>query len=315
MTPCLQQAIKLLQMSKLEFLEEVATELVENPALEEGQSAETGPGALLRGGGSPRADLHPVKHHDAREGPLRRDRLRVVFRGLEGGYTPRASIEQRRAALTKTSDARPEADRYLLWQLDMSKVSAVTAEIGRAIIGNLDEDGFLQATIDEFADGGLPRGGSQGHGGGPPVRIRRRRGPHVQECLLRQIDHLDLEGTPASTIVHDHLEKLQAEEVPGDRRGARLHDGRARPSTRDRQAPRPAARGRSTTPRAAATSSPTSTSSRSTRGTRWSSTRRGFRACRSALSTAAWPAEQPTARRETRRRRTRPRRRSVPPSG
>ena len=43
MTPSLQQAIKLLQMSKLELLDEVATELVENPALEEGQSAETGP--------------------------------------------------------------------------------------------------------------------------------------------------------------------------------------------------------------------------------------------------------------------------------
>ncbi|MCZ6832257.1 MAG: RNA polymerase sigma-54 factor, partial [Acidobacteria bacterium] len=35
MTPALQQAIKLLQMSTLELREEIATELQENPALEE----------------------------------------------------------------------------------------------------------------------------------------------------------------------------------------------------------------------------------------------------------------------------------------
>ena len=37
MTPSLQQAIKLLQMSKLELVEEVQQELLENPVLEEGQ--------------------------------------------------------------------------------------------------------------------------------------------------------------------------------------------------------------------------------------------------------------------------------------
>ncbi len=38
MTPSLQQAIKLLQMSKLELVEEVQQELLENPTLEESQS-------------------------------------------------------------------------------------------------------------------------------------------------------------------------------------------------------------------------------------------------------------------------------------
>ena len=48
MTPSLQQAIKLLQMSKLDLVEEVQQELLENPVLEEGQlvdspSAESAP--------------------------------------------------------------------------------------------------------------------------------------------------------------------------------------------------------------------------------------------------------------------------------
>ena len=47
MTPSLQQAIKLLQMSKLELVEEVQEELLENPVLEEGQ-VETAPSTALQ---------------------------------------------------------------------------------------------------------------------------------------------------------------------------------------------------------------------------------------------------------------------------
>src|SRR5437667_12572319 len=41
MTPSLQQAIKLLQMSKLELVEEIAQELEANPVLEDGSTTET----------------------------------------------------------------------------------------------------------------------------------------------------------------------------------------------------------------------------------------------------------------------------------
>jgi len=40
MTPQLQQAIKLLQLSRLELLETISQELQSNPLLEEGQEAE-----------------------------------------------------------------------------------------------------------------------------------------------------------------------------------------------------------------------------------------------------------------------------------
>ena len=43
MTPSLQQAIKLLQMSKLELAEEIQQELLENPVLEESQLEASGP--------------------------------------------------------------------------------------------------------------------------------------------------------------------------------------------------------------------------------------------------------------------------------
>src|SRR5436190_20264396 len=46
MTPSLQQAIKLLQMSKLELVEEIQQELTENPVLEE--AAEEAPAPEVR---------------------------------------------------------------------------------------------------------------------------------------------------------------------------------------------------------------------------------------------------------------------------
>ena len=40
MTPSLQQAIKLLQLSRLELVQEINQELVQNPVLEEGQETD-----------------------------------------------------------------------------------------------------------------------------------------------------------------------------------------------------------------------------------------------------------------------------------
>src|SRR5262245_58409681 len=52
MTPQLQQAIKLLQLSRIELEEMVTKELQENPALEEGQSEETDGGEQPRNEGA-----------------------------------------------------------------------------------------------------------------------------------------------------------------------------------------------------------------------------------------------------------------------
>ena len=53
MTPQLQQAIKLLQLSRLELLETVQQELVENPFLEESGGEEAGPETVAKDGREP----------------------------------------------------------------------------------------------------------------------------------------------------------------------------------------------------------------------------------------------------------------------
>ena len=56
MTPQLQQAIKLLQLSRLELLETVQQELVENPFLEESGGEEAGPETVAEDGREPVAE-------------------------------------------------------------------------------------------------------------------------------------------------------------------------------------------------------------------------------------------------------------------
>src|ERR671919_405632 len=68
MTPQLQQAIKLLQLSRVELEEMVLKELQENPALEEGPSEETESGEQ-----QPRAELQASTPADAAELVINRE--------------------------------------------------------------------------------------------------------------------------------------------------------------------------------------------------------------------------------------------------
>jgi RNA polymerase sigma-54 factor len=215
MTPSLQQAIKLLQMSKIELLEEVAAELVENPALEEGQSAETA-GPETTPEEAPPAEKPSTAEVDVApdKAPYEEIDYESFFQDLEGGYVPRAPVEQREELPSYENVlTRPQTlSDYLHWQLEMMKVSPLTAEIGRAIIGNLDEDGFLQASIAELQQmGDYPEEEVL-----KALEVVRQLDPvgvaasTLQECLLRQLDHLDLEDTPSWQLVHDHWEKLEA---------------------------------------------------------------------------------------------------------
>ena len=89
-------------------------------------------------------------------------------------------------------------------------------EIGSAVIGNLDEDGYLMASVDEIAAMGnwpVPEveGALRLVQGFDPIGVAAR---DLQECLWLQIRHLGLEGTPTEKIVTEHLRLLQNRQIP-----------------------------------------------------------------------------------------------------
>jgi RNA polymerase sigma-54 factor len=201
MTPSLQQAIKLLQMSKLELVEEVQQEMLENPVLEEAQT-EASP-----------AETVEAESEEASKDPLDEIDFDSYFQDVEG-YRPRSAIETATDLPTfeNTLAERTSLADHLVWQLDLSMVKARDKEIGRAIIGNLNDDGYLRATLDEIRQMG---------DWSPeeveavlrqiqvfdPVGVAAR---DLIECLSVQLRHLGQEGTPAETIVRHHMDKLQA---------------------------------------------------------------------------------------------------------
>ncbi len=152
MTPSLQQAIKLLQMTRMELQTVVAQELVENPVLEEGD--ETFDTESTNEEEEETAEAKPEEKAtdelDHQESMDDID-LDAYFNDYLEGSTGPAVFEAREAPpLENTLTREPDLYDHLLWQLHMSDVSARQREIAELIIGNLESDGFLVASNEEL---------------------------------------------------------------------------------------------------------------------------------------------------------------------
>ncbi len=220
MTPSLQQAIKLLQMTKLELQQEVTQELTENPLLEElaeGPAEAEKPEAEEAGAAGetaepPETEAPPAEDRDSFE---EIDYESYFQDYMDMSYSPqfRAESEELEARPLDAVLSKPQSlSDHLLWQLDMTVVSARQKEIARAIIGNLDEGGYLQASIEEIAAMG-PYNPDEVEMAlhlvqeFDPTGVGAR---DLKESLLIQLAFHDMEGTPAETIVKNHMDLLQA---------------------------------------------------------------------------------------------------------
>jgi len=212
LTPSLQQAIKLLPMSTLELADLLNQEMVENPLLEE----------------VPTEELQPVEQQQpekqeaqaATEKPDTWDDADYdYFFGdyLDDGYRSRTPSEVKELPpIENTLSTAASLSDHLLWQLSLQTDDEQVKEIGRAIIGNLDDDGYLVASVEEIAAmGEWPvadvEKALQHVQTFDPIGVAAR---DLQECLWLQIRHLGLEGTPSEKIVTEHLRLLQNHQVP-----------------------------------------------------------------------------------------------------
>jgi RNA polymerase sigma-54 factor len=206
MTPSLQQAIKLLQMSKLELVEEVQQELLENPVLEE-QIETAAPGERKE------AEQTSEPAEEGTPDPFGEIDYESYFQDLDSSYAPRTPREvgEDLPSFEATLTNVPSLADHLLWQLGMSTSDDTLAQIGRAIIGNIDEDGYLRATLQEIERlGPFARERVEEAlrliQGFDPIGVAAH---DLVECLCLQLEHLGQAGTPAETIVRFHLDKLQ----------------------------------------------------------------------------------------------------------
>jgi RNA polymerase sigma-54 factor len=212
LTPSLQQAIKLLPMSTLELADLLNQEMVENPLLEEVPTEELQPAEQQQ---PEKAETQPTTE----KADTWDDADYEYFFGdyLDDGYRSRTPSEVKELPpIENTLSTAASLADHLMWQLSLQTEDEKLKEIGGAIVGNLDDDGYLVASVEEIAAmGDWPvadvERALQHVQTFDPIGVAAR---DLQECLWLQIRHIGLEGTPAEKIVTEHLRLLQNHQVP-----------------------------------------------------------------------------------------------------
>jgi RNA polymerase sigma-54 factor len=210
LTPSLQQAIKLLPMTTLELAELLNQEMVENPMLEEVPTEEQTPEQAATQEAEKAKEAKDESWDDA-------DYEYFFGEYLDEGYRPRQPQEVKELPpIENTLSTKSSLADHLMWQLNLQASEDLVREIGAAIVGNIDEDGYLVASVDEIAglgswDIGDVERALEHVQRFDPIGVGAR---DLQECLLLQIRHLGLAGTPAEALVRDYLPLLKNSKIP-----------------------------------------------------------------------------------------------------
>jgi RNA polymerase sigma-54 factor len=233
MTPLLQQAIQLLQLSTLELQEVVQKELLENPLLEEvpAENPEpTEPGSpAAEAPPAPTIDTAPVEpppvDTERKTDDLPFDLTQVMFDDDRGEERSLVHQEERDdLPFENMVRSTSSLTDHLEEQLGLASTDALTRRIGTEIIGNLDEDGYLRAELSEIAErcrttiAEVERVLAVVQGFDPPGVAARS----IQECLLLQLK-TDPNPDPVSVeIVEQHFDDLSRRRYPDIARAMKL---------------------------------------------------------------------------------------------
>jgi RNA polymerase sigma-54 factor len=246
MTPQLQQAIKLLQLSRMELLEQIREELEQNPLLEQPEETETGnspeeeiaekaPGeASLEAENTepPPGDEIPVPEHATEvkgdgEGPPEIDweaylnsyQFNEPATPSNRGNVDTEDLPSFEANLVKKEDLFD----HLMAQLGMLKLNDAELRIAALIIGNLDEEGYLKLVdvegdplIHLAAEADVPVWVAE-----KTLRRIHQLEPKgcasrdLQECLLIQVQALkEPHAGLLGQIIKKHMKFLESKNLP-----------------------------------------------------------------------------------------------------
>jgi RNA polymerase sigma-54 factor len=212
MTPQLQQAIKLLQLSRLELLENLHQELETNPVLEEALTEELELSQIEKAPGE--SETEPED---------RQTEVTIGEQAFEGTdwdnyindyYTPRSegiSEEHDQSSYENMVSKKTSLTDHLMWQLSLSNLTPEEETVGSEIIGNLDVNGYLTASLEEISQGArheipLVEKVLLRIQEFDPLGVASR---DLKECLLIQAHHLPIQNPWVDLIILDHLNSLE----------------------------------------------------------------------------------------------------------
>src|SRR5512140_668770 len=237
MTPQLQQAIKLLQLSRMELVDLVQTEMTENPLLE---SPEEGEEEAAAQAASPaeaaEIDAQPLPKESERSEEVKGEEganeidwdQYLDHYQLQGHTAPsnRNNTDEEMPGYEATLTRKTDLVDHLVWQLRRSNLSQEEEKGAMLVIGNLDEDGYFKMPAVEGE-------GEEATVRDPIVRVSFEAGVGVElaenvlkkvqaldpvgvaardlrECLLIQVRHLNADTPEIVAIIERHLKHLES---------------------------------------------------------------------------------------------------------
>ena len=232
MTPQLQQAIKLLQLSRMELVDLVREEMMENPILEDGVESGQELGkddpdmkqeADLQGEtelsvSSGEAPEHTSEVSGTETSSESQAVNEIDWDNYIDSYTSAPSMPSFKPnndelpSLESTLTKKTSLEDHLVWQLRMSHLPTDEENVGFLIIGNLNQDGYLkEPPLSEVAEeGGVPMELAERVllklQAFDPVGVCAR---SLSECLLIQARHHGADDEILVRMITEHLGNLE----------------------------------------------------------------------------------------------------------
>src|SRR5438876_9442338 len=215
LSPQLQQSLLILQTPLLELRNLVQQEMETNPVLEELPDEL---GADERSEAEPSADDNFKDEFQklARLDEEWRDYMAQSVSYSSDGSRSSREAQDKRQFLFDSIPVQETLQQNLIGQLNQSVLSASDRKAAELIIGNIDDNGFLQSTPEEMAlNAGIPKEDFERM----LVLIRSFYPPGVgardlRECLLIQLERDGKQSSLEYKIISEHMEDLGKRRFP-----------------------------------------------------------------------------------------------------
>jgi RNA polymerase sigma-54 factor len=233
MTQQLQQAIRLLQLNQLELVEEMNQQMLENPMLDLTPPADSAEAAARESLADPGYDQTPDSERragdefaDSAGASETEVREEFDWANYLGEYSSAPATQINVGSYESPEEtpgfesfvaAKTSLADHLIWQWRFAARSEADLALGAEVIGNLNDDGYLEATVAEMAArAGVSEAGMEE----VLARVQELDPPGVAargpaECLLLQLGRLGLGGSLAAEICRHHLGLLEKKDLAG----------------------------------------------------------------------------------------------------
>ncbi len=220
LTPQLQQALRLLQLSALEFAQEMGEAAVNNPFLEEnGPAGEAKPAHTPTSSTSTESAAPEAPAPESEPPPDNDGEERYSYESTSYGSSNSGDMENDR---TDWSEPEPSLQMHLKNQLMLSPMGERDRALTHFVVDALDDDGYLKVSLEELVGLLTAENNVDVEELKSAVRLVQTLEPagvaarDLQECLMLQLEARPERGPVwecACKIVQNHLSILAAHEL------------------------------------------------------------------------------------------------------